>query len=354
MFFTVELLNAKVAVEVDCESLAGQLINQFSATKATVTKHSYRPRDVKDWVRTHRFGSYYHTKNENWRPTIIHCSRKCETSESKPVLVSGPPISVTVAGNREIDVLRCDAEADLGHLHHMVKYPLRAQLEKDENILVHASGVRLTPQFGVLFVGGSGAGKTTMMVELSTLGLSALGNDSIMLSNQLKTETVLATPWPHVLRLGEGTINHNNVLRTASGKSSWRRGADGKAELYFDTLNEVFDTELVKGPAIIRAIVEMRIDLESDVLEMEHLSRDAAEEAIDAWVVRDRFQTGWLPGWEWAESGEAVRIIANTLLNSVQVYRLLVGIRAKHWPARVSGLLEEVESSGSFLSKAVP
>src|SRR2546421_3830062 len=110
----------------------------------------------------------------------------------------------------------------------MIKYPLRALLAEHNYVMAHAAGIVVQPAEGVLLLGPRGAGKTTVLMELLSAGLWMLGNDALWLSSD--GASVTATAWPHMVRLGEGTIQHNDALRHAQSKSGFTQSEDGKVE----------------------------------------------------------------------------------------------------------------------------
>jgi hypothetical protein len=344
MYFTVEVLGAKVLAEIDCDVLALQLFEQFSAAQANVIKHPSPPNNVEACVSSHLFLSDDYTGDYNsrriWSRTKIHRSRSAEKAEQVCVLVTRPPTSITTITPGIIDVLRCDPKPDIGHLYHMIKYPLRWKLEKAGNVLVHASGVTLSRNLGVLFVGGSGAGKTTMMVELISEGLSAIGNDSIFLSTD--GNFITASSWPHVIRIGQGTINNNATLLSVVQQEQWPRGVDGKVEIYFDTLNRVFGRQLVDSSTKVGIVVDLKLDHEFDDVEIYRLSPEISKKVIEDRIVKDRFHTGWLPGWSWVEDERAITRLSKILIDSADVYHLRVGTKLKQWSKKVKNLLESV------------
>jgi hypothetical protein len=56
--------------------------------------------------------------------------------------------------------------------------------------------------------------------------------------------------------IGEATIAHNRVLAGLSADWAPRNRKDGKAEVFFDTLDEVFGRRIAAPPARVTAVVD--------------------------------------------------------------------------------------------------
>lgn len=251
-------------------------------------------------------------------------------------LVTGPPFSITSVSKPNITVLRCDDDAHLPFVHHMVKYPIRDAIEARGGVLAHSAAVTVEPGSCALFLGRSGAGKTTVFVELVTRGFGGLGNDSTLLERV--DGVVHAAAWPHIVRIGEGTAVHNSVL----GRSTdWapRSKKDGKYELFFNTLDEIFGRRVVGESGPVSVVVYLEIDINDKGFDCHPLSTSAARELIGRQLVTERLPTGWLPGWRWEPDYASVRTTAELLLAAVPMYRLRVGVADPDWAERLADWL---------------
>jgi hypothetical protein len=222
----------------------------------------------------------------------------------------------------------------------MVKYPLRDSIESKGGVLAHSASVEIMPGSCALFLGRSGAGKTTVFLEMVTQGLGGLGNDSTLLEPH--GETVYAAAWPHIVRIGEGTVRHNSVLDSLAS-SDWapRSRKDGKYELFFDTLEEIFERRIVGGPGPVTLVIDLTIDVTGTGFDSVRMTDADGRKFIEQLLVTDRLPTGWLPGWYWQPDIGAVRTVAELLLARVPMYRLNIGVADPRWPHRLSEWLRK-------------
>jgi hypothetical protein len=241
----------------------------------------------------------------------------------------GPPLSVVTVAEPTIAVAHYGTAPHLPFVHYMLKYPLRQQLELQGAVLAHSSAVEVTPGSCCLFLGRSGAGKTTAFVELVTRGFRVLGNDATLLDPV--AEQVEAAAWPHVVRIGEATIAHNRVLAGLPGDWAPRNRKDGKAEVFFDTLDEVFGRRIAAPPARVIAVVELALDINGTGLDVRRLEPARAASFIAERLVGDRLPTGWLPGWTWQPDLAAVRVVADLLISHVPMHHVRVGVATCAW-----------------------
>jgi hypothetical protein len=270
-----------------------------------------------------------------WGHVRIHGGGDAVVPEGA-TLVTGPPLSITSVCKPNITVLSCGYGVHLPFVHHMVKYPLRDAIEARGGVLAHSAAVTVEPGSCALFLGGSGAGKTTVFVELVARGFGALGNDSTLLERV--NGVVHAAAWPHIVRIGEGTAIHNSVL----GRSTdWapRSEKDGKYELFFNTLDEVFGRRIVGESGPISVVVCLDVDINDKGFECRRLAASVAREFIAQRLVADRLPTGWLPGWHWEPDYASVRTTAELLLAAVPIYRLRVGVADRDWAERLADWL---------------
>jgi hypothetical protein len=250
------------------------------------------------------------------------------------VVHGGPPLSIVTVAAPAISVAQYGAAPHLPFVHYLVKYPLRQQVERQGGVLAHSSAVEVAPGSCCLFLGRSGAGKTTAFVELVTRGFRVLGNDATLLTPS--EGQVEAAAWPHVVRIGEATIAHNRVLAALPADWAPRNRRDGKTEVFFDTLDDVFGRRIAAPPARVAAIVDLALDTSSTGLVVRRLDPVQTAAFVGERLVGDRPPTGWLPGWTWQLDLAAVRGVADLLVDRVPMYRVHAGAATGVWADRLA------------------
>lgn len=340
-YFSLHLREASAGVYVDDNTLARSLIEQFVASGVQI-QHSTSPASLPAFVVTSSLKNRTELPVSLWSKAHVHAIRYAKLAEADACFVSGPPVSVTAVRGQRIHVIRCEEYAPIDHLHRMLKYPLRAQLEAAGYAMVHAAGVTNSAGSGILFLGPSGSGKTTLFLELTGIGMSGLGSDGILLTPD--GDQVVAVPWPSHLRIGLDTVRANPILREFfSPDESWP--SNQRIECYCDSIDRAFDRRVIGNCARVHAILDLKFDLESDTLALTLLDPDAAQTVVADRVVADRTFTGWLPGWRWEEDGQVIRELSETLVRSARVFRLELGVKAPEWPERLRDILEQLGST---------
>jgi hypothetical protein len=211
----------------------------------------------------------------------------------------------------------------------MVKYPLRHAVEQQGGVLAHSACIAVPDGPCCLFVGPSGAGKTTVFIEMVTRGLLALGHDATLL--RVHNAHVEAALWPHVVRLGDQTILRNPILRKLPGNWAPRNPRDGKTEIFFDTLDDVFGRRIAGAPARVDAIAALELDVGGSRTEISALTGTAARRVLREHIMGDRPRTGWLPGWQWQADPDPVRTVTERLTRTVPVFAVRVSPSAPGW-----------------------
>lgn len=348
MNFVIELNGWKVGVQIDNPDLGQLLINQFD-TVAEVKVISDLELESFPYSVV-RVGSLLGDGNHEsdfLQDYRIYAERKAWGLEKSSFLITENPTSLTVTDGMNIRVFCFKEEVDLAHIHHMIKYPLRHLLAQDGYVSIHASGVAINETDGILFVGPKGAGKTSILMEVLSSGCSTLGNDTVLLS--LMNNKVYGTAWPHMYRLGKGTVNHNVHLH-GYDFSPFKTAVDGKIELYIDVLNKVFKRPITKSNIEIKAVVEVKLVLNEDKIYLTCLNKSETKELIKERLLNDRFATGWLPGWRWEEDLEVLNDICQRIIDSNKVFRLVVGSNSIGWgrgKSAVLQLLNEIVNQGA-------
>lgn len=258
------------------------------------------------------------------------------------VVHGGPPLSIVSVAEPAICVAQYGEMSHLPFVHYLVKYPLRHAVEQQGAVLAHSSAVEITPGSCCLFLGPSGAGKTTVFVEMVTRGLRALGNDATLLAPSADGQ-VEAAAWPHVVRIGEATVSRNRVLGALPGDWAPRNRRDGKAEVFFDALDELFARPIAAPPARVAAVVDLGLDTAGTGLDVMRLDPDQVRVFIGERLVEDRLPTGWLPGWTWQPDPGPVRKVADLLTGRVPMYRVRAGVATSGWADQLADWVRSLE-----------
>ncbi|MFI7095372.1 hypothetical protein [Streptomyces lydicus] len=265
----------------------------------------------------------------------------------------GPPLSIVTVGEPSISVAQFGLEsAHLPFVHYLVKYPLRRAVERQGAVLAHSSAVQIAPGACCLFLGPHKAGKTTVFVEMITRGLSALGNDATLLA--AVGGQVEAAAWPHVVRIDEGTVRCNRVLGALPEDWAPRNRRDGKAEVFFSRLDEVFSRPIAAPPARVAAVVDLGLDTTSTGLAVRRLTPPEKRAFIGERLIEDRLPTGWLPGWTWQPDPAPVRVVADLLIDSAPMYRVRVGVATSRWADALADWVRSLEPHGAPEPALVP
>jgi hypothetical protein len=273
---------------------------------------------------------------------VPHGGGDVAAGRGRTVVHGGPPLSIVTVVEPAISVAQYGAAPHLPFVHYLVKYPLRQQVERQGSVLAHSSAVEAAPGSCCLFLGRSGAGKTTAFVELVTRGFRVLGNDATLLTPT--DGQVEAAAWPHVVRIGEATIAHNRVLAGLPADWAPRNRKDGKAEVFFDTLDDVFGRRVVAPPGRVTAVVDLALDTTSTGLVVRRLDPAQTAAFIGERLVGDRLPTGWLPGWTWQPDLAAVRLVADLLVDRVPMYRVHAGAATGLWADRLADWIASLAS----------
>jgi hypothetical protein len=274
-----------------------------------------------------------------WRHINVHGAGNALTPEAT-MLVTGPPLSLTSVTRPSISLLYSDSQPDLPFIHHLVKYPIRYELEQRGAFLAHSAAVQILPGSCALFLGRSGSGKSTVFLEMVTEGFGGLGNDSTLV--EARPEGVVAAAWPHIVRIGQGTAAHNAVLNALPQDWAPRSGIDGKFEAFFDRLDDAFGRRIVGEPGTVDAVFDLTIDTTGTDFRCTRVSDAAAAELVESSLVQDRLPTGWLPSWTWEPDFDGIRAVGERLVRESAFYRLEIGVADPAWPKRLGERLREL------------
>lgn len=274
-----------------------------------------------------------------WRHINVHGAGNALTPDAT-MLVTGPPLSLTSVTRPDISLLFSGDRPDLPFIHHLVKYPIRYELEQRGAFLAHSAAVEVVPGACAMFLGRSGSGKSTVFLEMVTEGFGGLGNDSTMI--EASPEGVVAAAWPHIVRIGQGTAAHNSVLSALPEDWAPRSGIDGKFEAFFDRLDEVFGRRIVGEPATVRVVFDLTIDTNGTDFHSTRLSDASAGELVERSLVQDRLPTGWLPSWTWKPDFDGIRSVGERLVRESAFYHLEIGVGDPSWPKRLGERLCEI------------
>ncbi|MGW2055923.1 hypothetical protein ACWCOZ_18755 [Streptomyces sp. NPDC001840] len=258
------------------------------------------------------------------------------------VVHGGPPLSIVTVAESAISVAQYGATPHLPFVHYLAKYPLRHAVEQQGAVLAHSAAVEIVPGSCCLFLGPSGAGKTTVFVEMVTCGLRALGNDATLLA-PLADGRVEAAAWPHLVRIGEATVNRNRVLGALPGDWAPRNRRDGKAEVFFDALDELFARPIAAPPARVTAVVDLGLDTAGTGLDVTRLDPAETHSFIGERLIEDRLPTGWLPGWTWQPDPAPVRTVADLLTDRTPMYRVRAGVATSGWADQLADWVRSLE-----------
>jgi hypothetical protein len=320
--FGLRYQGAAVRVGTDSASLSAAVRRQFSAYGTEVCTPSGEMPAVTVHLsadRPPRFG----------RLPVPHGGGDITWAKGTTFVHAGPPLAVVNVGVPDITLITEGAPPYPAFTHYLVKYPLRQAVEQQGGVLVHSACLAVPGGPCCLFVGPSGAGKTTVFIEMITRGLMALGHDATLL--RVCDAHVDAALWPHVVRLGDHTIRCNPVLRKLTGTWAPRNPRDGKTEVFFDTLDDVFGRSIAGPPARVDAVAALELDIAGSRTEIRALNRTAAGRLLRDRIMGDRPRTGWLPGWQWQADPGPVQAVTERLAATVPVYAVRVGVSAPGW-----------------------
>ena len=157
----------------------------------------------------------------------------------------------------------------LTHVEHLIKYQVRKWLYQRGYQQLHGAMCVLDGR-GILIVGGEGSGKTTLLCHLLARGAHYVGNDAVYI-RKISCSTVVARAWPHIVRVGTGTVRDNHLLHSyrkrhpvwdSGGVINWSRSKqDGKFEFYFPVLRQMFPGLLIVGESMVDRVVFPYFDL---------------------------------------------------------------------------------------------
>ncbi|WP_037599495.1 phosphoenolpyruvate carboxykinase (ATP) [Streptacidiphilus rugosus] len=257
------------------------------------------------------------------------------------LLHDGPPRSLVTVARPQVTVAQLDpGDPHLPFLHYLLKYPLRRQVEAQGSILAHSSAVESAPGQACVFLGPSGAGKTTVFVELVSRGLRALGNDATLLTPA--GAAVEAATWPHVVRIGAGTAGHNAVMRRLPEDWARRNPADQKIEVFFDELDALFGCPIAAPPSQVTTVVDLGIDTAGEGLTVRRLTGPEIRRFLQERLIGDRLPTGWLPGWSWRPRLESVHEVADRLASTTAMYQVRAGVATPRWADQLADWVRDL------------
>ncbi|MEY9848326.1 hypothetical protein ABH940_005427 [Streptacidiphilus sp. BW17] len=349
--FEITYRAARVAAAFDSPGVAQRLAGAFTASGAEVGPLSPAGTDPRVEFRT---VSGLATLPQRSRMKVPHGGGYLTLPAGVTLLHDGPPRALVSVARPTITLTQLDAGAPhWPFLHYLLKYPLRRQVEAQGSVLAHSSAVEFGPDLACLFLGPSGAGKTTAFVELVTRGLRALGNDATLLSpsGDLGVE---AAVWPHLVRIGGSTLARNTVLSSLPEDWCRRNPLDGKAEVFFDDLDQVFGRPIAAPPSQVAVVVDLGVDAAGEGLAVRRLDASEAHRVLQERLVEDRPQTGWLPGWSWQPSATPVLAIADRLASSTAMYQVRAGLASSRWADQLADWVRALHGPTHPTDTALP
>lgn len=327
---------AAVRVGTDSASLLAAVQRQFTAYGTEVCEPSSEMPAVTVHLsadRPPRFG----------RVTVPHGGGDITWAPGVTFVHAGPPLAVVNVAAPDITIVTAGSPPYEAFTHYMVKYPLRHTVEQQGGVLAHSACIAVPDGPCCLFVGPSGAGKTTVFIEMITRGLLALGHDATLL--RIRGSHVEAALWPHVVRLGDQTIHSNPILRKLPETWAPRNPRDGKTEVFFDTLADVFGRRIAGPPARVDAIAALELDVRGSRTEISALTGTAARQVLRDRIMGDRPRTGWLPGWQWQADPGPVQNVTKQLASTVPTFAVRISPGAPGWADDLAQWISDLDSN---------
>lgn len=153
--------------------------------------------------------------------------------------------------------------------------------EYNGSLILHASGVT-SNQCGIAIVGSKGAGKSTLMLDLTGKGgFQYLSGDKLIL--RMEENNIKAYGWPDYPHVGIGTIiGHKNLVDALEDIGHKIDMAAPQKKILFpqSILKEAIGFSIVKGPVLLNKIVFPNVSIEKDV-SIEALSNDSVSRVLD-------------------------------------------------------------------------
>jgi hypothetical protein len=225
--------------------------------------------------------------------------------------------AIRVEGGRSIVVRAVEGASEGAIVHFLTGPALGLILHQRRNLVLHASGV-VSPRHGVLFVGDSGWGKSTIAAACMGVGAEVITDDIAPL--EFGTDTVTTLGGPPWIKLWPDAVG-----RLRLDRRSWEPIYSGQAK--------------VRVPI---ALPKKRVPIDV-ILVIAHGERDSLADVApqEAFVelTRHSYAAAVLErtdsqGWHADAVGETVR--------SVPVRRMTIGLGAEDLGARVLKMIESL------------
>jgi hypothetical protein len=244
------------------------------------------------------------------------------------VVHSRPFVGLTLfdRDERELVYLRPGAAYEVPHTEHVVKYPLRVALRQAGFAQVHAAACSFEGR-GLLLLGPRRSGKSTLLFRLMSRGARFVASDMSF----VRGRRMIA--FPHMLRIGAGTIDDNEELSAYFARHE--RTGDylrspifnaGKEELYFPLLAEIWGDVCRDTP--LDAVVFPALDLARSTSEILPVPAEETRRRVRETLVDDPPTLDWLPFVADEEFEALTRSLADDVARSVPAgYELRFGAR---------------------------
>jgi hypothetical protein len=247
---------------------------------------------------------------------------------------------------RELVYLRPGAAYEVPHTEHVVKYPLRVALRQAGFAQVHAAACSFEGR-GLLLLGPRRSGKSTLLFRLLSRGGRFVASDMSFVKGRR------AIAFPHMLRIGSGTIGDNEELSAffvAHGRTGdYLRSPifnAGKEELYVPVLQRIWGKDVVCRESPFDVVVFPALDLTRSTAEVVPVPAEETRRRVRETLVDDPPTLDWLPFMGDAEFEALGRRLADDVARSVPAgFELRFGARETDPVAALQELLASDERS---------
>lgn len=326
MKMLINLHGAIVNVEIQNDHIRDRIVKDFQNSGAYISFNEFS--SIHPTVRLFST-SEIENKEDYERVNLYASSLYGYVKENKHVILTKNPLTLTLLNGKQIDMINLEPTIDFNHLHHLIRYPLRNQLEDKGCNIIHGSSISFDGQKGAIFLGQKGAGKTTVMAELLSSGAYMIGNDSIFVVKD--NEELVVKSWPQIIRIGKGTIDNNIHLREKINDVEHSYAADEKIEIYSEGMNYIFDRKLVLEKAIITTFFNVRFIKDYNGIDVTPiLNEKQINQIISERILNDR-QEIWMPGWKWIRNDIDIKNLVEVIRSSTKLYDVTVGGKCEGW-----------------------
>lgn len=236
------------------------------------------------------------------------------------------------AGARRVAYLRRDAAANVPHVEHLLKYPIRFCLREAGFSEIHAATVSYAGH-GIALIGYRKSGKTTLAMHILAAGGRMVGSDLALIRSEREGHLQMIAV-PHMTRIAPPTIEDNPYLSkrihdVRNGDGDYLAGSvfnDGKEEIYYPVFRRLFAREVGLAESATDLLVMPQFDPECRSSEIARLTEDEARMVVVDRLINDQPLPEWLPFRPFEEMAAQVEASAARFIESLPpLYRIRMG-----------------------------